>query len=199
MNIGVLGGTFDPIHVGHLIIAEEARVKLGISEVLFVPAGQPSLKLDRDITPASHRVEMLRRAIASNPYFKLCTLEIESSGPSYTVDTITTLREQLDAEAHFFFILGRDALADLPLWKEPDKLIQMCRLVVAPRLGVKSLDLESLEVSIPGLRDNVIELGTPVIEISASQIRSRVAQGSSLKCMVPNEVEKYIAEQKLYK
>ena len=95
MNIGVLGGTFDPIHMGHLIVAEEARIKLGFSEVLFVPAGQPWLKLDRTITPAVHRIEMVRRAIADNPYFKLSTLEVERAGPSYTVDTLAMLRKQL--------------------------------------------------------------------------------------------------------
>jgi len=198
MNIGVLGGTFDPIHIGHLILAEEARIKLGLSEVLFVPAGQPWLKQDRNITPAVHRVEMVRRTIIANPYLKLCTLEIERPGPSYTVDTITTLREQLGAEAIFFFILGRDSLADLPLWKEPSKLIQICKLVVAPRLSSSLSDLKSLEEAIPGVTDSVIQLDMPVIEISSSQIRERLAQGLSIRYLVPQEVEKYIIEQKIY-
>jgi len=209
MNIGVLGGTFDPIHIGHLILAEEARIKLGLSEVLFVPAGQPWLKEDRSITPATHRVEMVRRAIVSNPYFKLCMIEVERSGPSYTVDTITMLREQLGAEASLFFILGHDSLADLPLWKEPNKLVQICRLVVAPRLSSNVIaseawqshfrsDLKSLAESIPGVTDNVIQLDMPVIEISSSEIRERVAQGLSIRYLVPEGVEEYIAEQKIY-
>jgi nicotinate-nucleotide adenylyltransferase len=197
MNIGVLGGTFDPIHIGHLILAEEARTKLGLSEVLFVPAGQPWLKQDRSITAAVHRVEMVRYAIATNPYFKLCTLEVERPGPSYTVDTITTLQEQLGAEASFFFILGRDSLADLPLWKEPNKLVQICRLVVAPRLS-SSLDLKSLEEAIPVVRDSIIQLDMPVIEISSSEIHKRVAQGLPIRYLVPDEVEEYIGEQGLY-
>jgi len=140
MNIGILGGTFDPIHIGHLILAVEARVQLRLDEVLFVPAGQPWLKVERNITPAFHRVEMVRRAIASNPYFKLCTLEVERPGPSYTVDTLMALRDMQGAEANFFFILGRDTLADLPSWKEPNRLLQICHLVVAPRsLGHQSL------------------------------------------------------------
>ena len=196
MNIGVLGGTFDPIHIGHLVIAEEARIKLGFSEVLFVPAGQPWLKLDRTITPAVHRVEMVRRAIADNPYFKLCTLEVERAGPSYTVDTLAMLRKQLGREASFFFILGRDALAELPLWKEPQKLVQLCRLVVAPRLGSK--DLKHLEKTIPGLPDKVIQLDMPVIGISSSGIRQRLAQGLPIRYLVPPEVEKYITEHKIY-
>ena len=202
MNIGVLGGTFDPIHAGHLILAEEARIKLGLSEVLFVPAGQPWLKPDRNITAATHRVEMVRRAIASNPYFKLCMIEVEHLGPSYTVDTIAMLQEQLGAEASFFFILGRDTLADLPLWKEPNKVVQICRLVVAPRCGkgfpALSLDLKSLEQTILGVRDSVIQLDMPVIEISSSEIRKRVAQGLSIRYLVPAEVNKYIVEQELY-
>ena len=196
MNIGVLGGTFDPIHIGHLIVAEEARVRLGFNEVLFVPAGQPWLKLDHNITPAVHRVEMVRRAIAANPHFKLCTLEAEHSGPSYTVDTMTMLQKQLGSEAELFFLLGRDTLAGLSLWKEPEKLVQLCRLVVAPRLGSK--DLKQLETSISGLLDKVIQLDMPVIGISSSEIRQRIAQGLSIRYLVPAEVEKYITEQKIY-
>jgi nicotinate-nucleotide adenylyltransferase len=196
VNIGVLGGTFDPIHMGHLVVAEEARIRLGLKEVLFVPAGQPWLKLDRDITLAVHRVEMVRRAIADNPNFKLCTLEVERPGPSYTVDTLAMLRKQLGSEASLFFILGRDTLAELPLWKEPEKLVQLCRLVVVPRLGSK--DLKHLETAIPGLLDKVIQLDMPVIGISSSGIRQRIAQGLPIRYLVPPEVEKYITEQKIY-
>jgi nicotinate-nucleotide adenylyltransferase len=196
MNIGVLGGTFDPIHMGHLIAAEEARIKLGFKEVLFVPAGQPWLKSDRTITPAVHRVEMVRRTIADNPHFKLCTLEVERPGPSYAVDTLTMLRKQLGSKASLFFILGRDALAELPLWKEAEKLVQLCKLVVAPRLGSK--DLKHLETAIPGLLDKVIQLDMPVIGISSSGIRQRLAQGLSIRYLVPAEVEKYITEHKIY-
>ena len=196
MNIGILGGTFDPIHIGHLVVAEEARTKLGLSEVLFVPAGQPWLKQARDITPAAHRVEMVRRAIADNPYFKLSTLEVDHPGPSYTVDTLTLLQDQLSSQASLFFILGRDTLAELPLWKEPRKVIQLCRLVVPPRLG--SRDLRHLEEAIPGLLDKVIQLDMPVIGISSSGIRQRIAQGLPIRYLVPVEVEKYITEHKIY-
>jgi len=196
VNIGVIGGTFDPIHIGHLVVAEEARIKLGFKEVLFVPAGQPWLKLDRNITPAVHRVEMVRRAIADNTHFKLCTIEVERPGPSYTVDTLTMLQKQLGSEVNLFFILGRDTLAELPLWKEPEKLIQLCQLVVAPRLGAK--DLKNLETEMPGLLDQVIQLDMPVIGISSAEIRQRIAQGLSIRYLVPAEVEKYITKQKIY-
>jgi len=196
VNIGILGGTFDPIHIGHLVVAEEARIKLGFNEVLFVPAGQPLLKPDRNITPSDQRVEMVRRAIADNPHFKLCTIEAERPGPSYTVDTVMMLREQLGSEVGLFFILGRDTLAELPSWKEPKKLVQLCRLVVAPRLGSK--DLQHLETEIPGLLGKVVQLDMPVIGISSSGIRQRVAQGLPIRYLVPAGVEKYISEQKIY-
>ena len=196
MNIGVLGGTFDPIHIGHLVVGEEARMKLGLSEILFVPAGQPWLKQDRDITPAAHRVEMVRRAIADNPHFRLCTLEVERPGPSYTVNTLTLLQKQLGSQASLFFILGRDTLAELPLWKEPQRVIQLCRLVVPPRLG--SRDLKHLGKAIPGLLERVIQLDMPVIGISSSEIRHRIAQGLPIRYLVPSVVEKYITEHKIY-
>jgi len=196
VNIGVLGGTFDPIHIGHLVIAEEARIKLGFHEVLFVPAGQPWFKRDRDITPAVHRLAMVRCAIADNPYFKICTLEVEQTGPSYTVDTLTMLQKQLGSETSLFFILGRDTLAELPLWKEPKKLVQLCRLVFPPRIGSK--DLRHLETAIPGLRDKIIQLDMPVIGISSSEIRQRISHGLPIHYLVPAEVEKYITENKIY-
>jgi len=196
VNIGILGGTFDPIHIGHLVVAEEARIKVGFSEVIFVPAGQPWFKVERNITPANQRVEMVRRAIANNPHFKLCTIEVERPGPSYTVDTLTMLQKQLGSEASLFFILGRDTLAELPSWKEPEKLVQLCRLVVAPRLGSKNL--KHLETSMPGLLDKVIQLDMPVIGISSSGIRQRIAQGLPIRYLVPAEVEEYLTEQKIY-
>jgi len=196
VNIGILGGTFDPIHIGHLVVAEEARIRVGFNEVLFVPAGQPLLKPDRSITPSDQRVEMVRRAIADNPHFKLCTIEAERPGPSYTVDTLMMLREQLGSEVGLFFILGRDTLAELPSWKEPKKLTQLCRLVVAPRLGSK--DLRHLETEMPGLLDKIIQLDMPVIEISSSGIRQRIARGLPIRYLVPSGVEKYISEQKIY-
>ena len=197
VNTGILGGTFDPIHIGHLILAEEARIKLELSQVLFIPAGQPWLKVDRKITPAIHRVEMVRRAIVNNHCFKLCTLEAERPGPSYTVDTLDLLRKHRDEQTRFFFILGRDTLADLPSWKEPHRLVQMCRLVVAPRPN-STVDLKCLEASMPGVMNSVVQLDMPLIEISSSAIRQRLAQGLSIRYLVPDDVERYIAEHKLY-
>jgi len=198
MNIGVLGGTFDPIHMGHLIIAEETRARLGLTEVLFVPAGQPWLKANNYISPAEHRVQMVRLAIADEPSFKLSTMEIERVGPSYTVDTIAKLNEQIGAGDKLFFILGWDNLMQLPKWHEPARLVRMCRLVPVPRVGYPSPDFNSLEVAIPGLSQSIILLDTPQIEISSSEIRSRVARGLPIHRLVPEPVEQYIKQHKLY-
>jgi nicotinate-nucleotide adenylyltransferase len=198
MNIGVMGGTFDPIHIGHLIVAEAVRARLNLAEILFVPAGQPWLKVDSPISPAEHRVEMVRLALADKPYFKLSTMEIERAGPTYTVDTIAELKAQLGAEDELFFILGWDNLAELPRWRQPSRLIQMCRLVAVPRPGSPRPDLKALEAIIPGLSQRVALMDKPEIDISASAIRNRVAQGLSIHHLVPEPVGRYIKEHKLY-
>jgi len=198
MKIGVLGGTFDPIHKGHLIVAEEARNRLNLDGVLFVPAGEPWLKAGRPISDAEHRVQMVRLAIANKPYFKLSTMEIERPGPSYTVDTIAELRAQLDREDELFFVLGWGNLAELPQWHEPARLIEMCYLVAVPRPDSPHPDLEPLEPLIPGLSRKVIFLDMPEIDISASAIRNRVAHGLPIRHLVPEAVDKYIKEHKLY-
>ncbi len=198
MNIGVLGGTFDPIHSGHLIMAEEVRARLDLAEIIFVPTGQPWLKVNSPILVAEHRVQMVRLAIASKPYFKLSTVEIERPGPSYSVDTIAELRGQLGAGDELFFILGWDSLAELPLWREPSRLIEMCRLVAVPRPGYSAPDLKKLEARIPGLSQRVILLEKPEIDISAREIRNRVAKGLSIRHLVPEPVNKYIKQHRLY-
>jgi nicotinate-nucleotide adenylyltransferase len=199
MNVGVLGGTFDPIHSGHLVIAEEARLRFGLNKVLFVPAGQPWLKTNRKITPAVHRIEMLKRAIADNASFELSTMEVDRPGPSYSVDTVAALQQQLGAGAKIFFLVGWDSLAELPQWKEPARLIQLCKLVAVTRPGFSRPDLKSLEPSIPGITQSVVWLDIPPIAISSSDIRDRVAQGLSIHRLVPDDVESYIAENKLYR
>ncbi len=198
MKIGVLGGTFDPIHNGHITVAEETRARLDLAEVLFVPAGQPLLKEHSPILAAEHRVQMIRLAIAEQPYFKLSTMEIERAGFSYTVDTITELQAQLGAGDELFFILGWDSLAQLPKWKEPSRLIKVCRLVAVPRPGYSLPDLNSLEAAIPGLSQRLILLDKPEVDISAFAIRNRVAQGLSIGHLVPEPVDEYIRQHKLY-
>ncbi len=198
MNIGVMGGTFDPIHLGHLIVAEEVRTRINLAETLFVPVGLPWLKPERPISAAEHRVEMVRLAIADKPYFKLSTVDIERAGPSYTVETIADLQGQIGAEDELFLILGWDSLAELPQWHEPSRLIKMCRLVVVPRPGYPRPKLRSLKASIPGISQRVMLLDKPEIDISASNIRDRVAKGLSVHHLVPEPVNRYIKEHRLY-
>jgi len=198
MNIGVLGGTFDPVHNGHLIVAEEARTWLNLAVIILVPAGQPWLKSDRLISPAEHRLQMLRLAIAEKPHLKLSLIEVERAGPSYSVNTIAELQAQLDSRDELFFILGWDSLAQLPRWREPSLLIEMCYLVAAPRPGYSRPDLKALEALIPGISRRVMLMDKPEVDISASAIRGRVARGLSVHHLVPEAVNRYIKQHKLY-
>ena len=198
MNIGVLGGTFDPVHRGHIIVAEEVKSRLNLVEVIFVPTGQPWLKVAIPVTLVEHRLQMLRLALADIPYFQLSTIEIERAGPSYTLDTMLELREKLSSEDELFFILGWDKLYELPQWREPSRLIKACYLVAVPRLGCSRPKLKNLESTIPGISQRVMFLDKPKIEISASEIRERVVQGLSIRHLVPEPVNRYIKEHKLY-
>jgi len=197
MTTGIIGGTFDPVHIGHLIAAEYARVKLGLTEVLFMPAGKPWFKANKKITSAEHRVEMVRLAISTNPYFKLCTIETERIGPSFTIDTMTELADKKEI-VNPYFIIGSDSLEGYPFWKEPVKLLKLCQLVVVSRSGSTLIDLSSLEVVVPGLLDNITSLDMPVIDISSSGIRRKIAQKESICYLVPAEVQQYIVKYMLY-
>ena len=199
MNIGILGGTFDPIHSGHLIIAEEAKGKYGFKRLLFVPAGQPWMKSDHEITPAGHRVEMVRRAIAGKKGFEISMVEVDRPGPSLSVDTVDILRRQLGRSTELYFIVGWDSLAGLSQWKEPERLVKMCKLVGVNRPGFDRPDLRELEPDIPGVLKSVLWLDIKPIDISSSEIRKRVAEGLSIHGMVPEAVESYIKENKLYR
>ncbi len=198
MNIGILGGTFDPIHNGHLAIAEEVKAQQNLSVTLFIPAGQPWLKIDVSISPAEHRVQMVRLAITDRPDFKLSTIDIDRAGPSYSVDTIAEVRKQLGDGDELYFILGWDSIADLHKWKEPSRLIEMCYLVVVPRPGYPRPEIKTLEAALPGISRRVIFLEQPYIDISATAIRDRVARGLSIRHLVPQPVNKYIKEHRLY-
>jgi nicotinate-nucleotide adenylyltransferase len=199
-KIGVLGGTFDPIHLGHLIVAEDLREKLGLSEMLFIPAGRPWLKLEegKPISAAEHRLAMVRLAVASSPHFKVATVEIDRPGISYSIDTVQELKAELGAGAEIYFIVGPDALAGLPKWKEPARLVEECRIVSIGRPGHAKANLRRLERSIPGASQRILLVNVPQIDISSTDIRRRVAQGLSIRYLVPEAVEKYIKEHKLY-
>jgi nicotinate-nucleotide adenylyltransferase len=198
VKIGIIGGTFDPVHNGHMAIAEEAVSRLALEEVLFVPAGRPWLKVDQPVTAVAHRVEMVRRAIAGSPHYRLSTVEVDRPGPSYAVDTIAELRRQYGAGADLYFILGWDSLSELPQWHQPSRLIGLCYLVAAPRPGQAAPDLDSLEDHVPGISQWVILMDRPMVDISATDIRQRVALGQAVDHLVPGPVAQYIKQHRLY-
>ena len=198
MKIGIMGGTFDPVHLAHLIVAEEVRSSLALDKVMFIPAGDPWMKADRKITPAANRLEMVRLAIAHNPFFELSTVEIEHPGWTYTVDTLEQLSKDLKEKTMLFLMIGWDGLKYMPQWKAPDRISRMATLVTFPRPGVPEPDISVLEKSMPGVSHRMVRLERPYIGISSTDIRERIASGKSIRYLVPAEVESYIAEHKLY-
>jgi nicotinate-nucleotide adenylyltransferase len=199
MRIGILGGTFDPVHVGHIFIAEEARIRLELEKVLFIPAGNPWLKVNDRITPAWERVEMVRLAIAKHERFVLCTVEVERSGPSYTAETLEVLRGKFPDD-EFYLIFGRDSFTELPLWRDPERIVAMAKLVVVPRIGTNLPELSEVAAKVAGLSsERVVTLDSPMIGISSSGIRERVSRGLPIDYLVPGEVDKYIVAHELYR
>lgn len=195
MRVGVLGGTFDPVHIGHLVLAERARVALELDLVLFVPAGEPWRKAHRQITHASHRLAMLQLAVQGNDGFGISDVELVREGPSYTADTLALLAaERLDDE--FYFIVGSDALADLPNWHEPERIVRHACLAVAPR-EAEMTDAGSLGV--PGIEGRVVAFEMPRIDVSSTEIRARIAAGTGARYVVPEAVLTYIVEHELYR
>lgn len=193
--IGVLGGTFDPIHHGHLAIAEEARVALGLEQVLLVPAAQQPFKRGLTVATAAQRLEMVRLACADNPAFRPCPVEIERPGPSYTVTTL----EELDAAhgAELCFLIGADALRDLPRWHRAADVPRLARIVAIQRPFV-ALDIETLFAELPALHGRLELLEGPQIELSSSELRARVAAGRPIRYLVPDPVAAYIEQYRIY-
>jgi nicotinate-nucleotide adenylyltransferase len=197
-RLGILGGTFDPVHCGHLVIAEEARVRLNLAEIRFVPSGQPPHKSGQAITAAADRLAMLRLAIAGNTAFTLTTMEIERTGPSYTVDTLSQLAHDEGPDCALHFIVGGDALPDLLSWRDPARILDLCTLVVVRRPDVRLVDLRDLQARLPALREKVIILDGPQFGVSGTEIRRRVADGLPVRYQVPEAVWAYIREHQLY-
>lgn len=192
---GVLGGTFDPVHNGHLALAAAAKEQLRLERVLFVPAGQPWRK-DREITAAEHRIAMLRLAIAGEPAYELSTVEVERDGPSYMVETLEELAGKYPGE-ELVLILGEDALADLPNWKDAGRIHDLAVLAVAPRRGRRLSRDDSWRV-MPGISERLEWLEMAAVEASSTSIRARVRRGSPVRGMVPAEVEEYFRTHRLY-
>jgi nicotinate-nucleotide adenylyltransferase len=199
MKLGILGGTFDPIHLGHLLMAEVAWQELGLSSVLFVPAGDPPHKQGVAKTPAFHRVAMVERAIAANSHFVLSSVDLERPGPHYTTDTVRLIRTQYDLSMEeCFLIIGGDSLVDLPTWHNAPELVTLCRLAVAHRSGFQP-DLTELEAAIPGISARLDWVEMPLIGVSASEIRARVRAGQSIRYQVAEGVSEYIEQHGLYR
>jgi nicotinate-nucleotide adenylyltransferase len=194
-RLGILGGTFDPVHSGHLAIAAAAREQLGLERILFVPAGQPWRK-DREITPAEHRVAMVRLAIAREPAYELSLVEIEREGPSYMVDTLEELQRSFPA-AELALILGEDALADLPNWKEARRILDLAVLAIAPRQGRRLSKDESWR-ALPGISGRMEWLEMEPVAVSSTSIRAHIHRGSPVEGMAPPAVEEYFRKHRLY-
>lgn len=198
MNIGILGGTFDPIHNGHLVIASRGIDSLNLHRVLIVPAGRPWLKPMEPSASVEHRVAMVRLAIECDERLILSTVEIDRPGISYTVDTMSAIRTLYAPGDELYFMLGEDALAGLPLWKEPERLMKTCRLAVFTRRGKGVADMEGIMRSLPGIEKRIVRIDIEPIDISSSGIRERIKRGISIRGLVPGSVELYIRQHGLY-
>jgi nicotinate-nucleotide adenylyltransferase len=200
MRLGIFGGTFDPIHTGHLILAENSREQGGLDQVWFVPAARPPHKQEAPLTPFHQRVEMLELAIAGQPAFKINELERDRPGPSFTVHTLEELHGKHPGN-EFFLLLGSDTLADLQHWYQPERVAQLAGFLVTIRTGWPALSAEELARCLnlhkpATLRFQLIQ--TPLIDISSRDLRRRAAEGRSIRYQVPRAVEAYIHDKRLY-
>jgi nicotinate-nucleotide adenylyltransferase len=194
-RIGLMGGTFDPIHHGHLVAAEEARWRFDLDTVLFIPTGQPWQK-PVGVSPAEDRYRMTVIATASNPAFAVSRIEIEQPGPTYTVDTLRRLRADLGEDARLFFITGADAVLHILTWKDRDEVLALAEFIAATRPGY---DLDRLTERLPVARERLHPLEIPMLAISSTELRARVARGQPIQYLVPDGVAKYVADRGLYR
>ncbi len=196
-RVGILGGTFDPIHVGHLMMAEAVRNEYHLDKILFIPTGNPPHK-HGDVTSAEHRYMMTMLATCSNPFFEVSDIEMKREGLSYSVDTVRALqREHKDTD--YFFIIGTDIVKTIATWERIDELLSICEFIAAQRPG-SDASAETLRAELGEIGETRIHaLATPELEISSTDIRSRVRRGYSIKYVVPPSVEQYIAKYHLYK
>jgi nicotinate-nucleotide adenylyltransferase len=194
-RIGVMGGTFDPIHHGHLIAAEEARWQFDLDQVVFVPTGRPWQK-PVGVSPAEDRYRMTVLATASNPAFTVSRLEVDHPGPTYTVDTLRRMRTAQPAGTRLFFITGADAVLQILTWKEPDQVLALAEFIAATRPG---FDLDRLIGQVPGAAGRVHRIEIPALAISSSDLRSRVARGAPVQYLVPDGVARYNHDHALYR
>ncbi len=194
--LGVLGGTYDPPHHGHLAAAEEARYRLGLDRVLWVPVGDPPHKRHRAITPAAHRIVMVRAAVADNRAFEVSDVELRRAGPSYTVDTLDQLRVERSLDS-LVFLMGSDEFSVLSTWYQAERLPELAHLGVLIRSGAR-LNVERTERELPGVQGRYTLVPVPSLPISSSSLRERVREGLPIRYLVPEPVREYIEMHRLY-
>ena len=191
MKVGLFGGTFNPVHMGHLIITEWIRERFALQKIIFIPAFLPPHKIKKNITDIKHRLAMLTLAIADNPYFEISDVEIREEKTAYTIDTLRILSKKYK---DLYFIIGEDSLRDFPTWKNPEEILEIANIVVACRRGFSD---NGARVSYPDSR--ILFCNSPEVAISSTQIRQRVREGKSIRNLVHPSVEEYIAKNNLYK
>jgi nicotinate-nucleotide adenylyltransferase len=194
-RLGVMGGTFDPIHYGHLVTAEEALVQFGLDEVVFVPTGRPWMKEGRDVAPAEDRYLMTVIATASNPRFQVSRIEVDRAGPTYTVDTLRALGDA-NPDAELYFITGADAMLEILDWKDSNEALALAHFIAATRPGY---DLTRFQAEERTRRPNVSEMSIPALAISSTDVRARVREGRPIRYLVPEGVKSYVEKAGLYR
>jgi nicotinate-nucleotide adenylyltransferase len=196
-QIGIFGGTFDPPHLGHLILASEARFQLGLDRLLWILTPNPPHKQDQTITPVEHRLAMVNLAIQDNPSFELSRVELDRPGPHYTLDTVEIIADQYP-DADITPIIGSDSLREFPTWHQPQEILYACHWVGVMRRPGESANLEALERELPGISSKIHYVDAPLLEIASREIRERVASGKPFRYYLSPPVYKYINEHHLY-
>ena len=198
MRLGIFGGTFDPVHLGHLVLAEHVREACELDEVWFVPAPSPPHKDDNTISPAKQRAEMLEFAVSGCPHLGVSRIEFEREGPSYTVDTLQQLTDE-GADRELFLLIGADSLNDLGSWREPERIAELAHIVAVNRGREPLPGRDAMNASLgPAVAARVQHVDIPPIDISATEIRQRARGGKSIRFLTPRAVEAYIRENGLY-
>lgn len=196
-KIGIIGGTFDPIHIGHLIIAQSAFEELGLEKIIFMPSGNPPHKNKKNITDAIRRLEMVKLAIDNNKNFVYSDFEIKREGLIYTSDTLRLIKEQHN-NYELYFIVGADSLFDIEKWHEPDKIFRLCKLVVADRDDSNETIIKKKDFLCQKYNAEIFYIKSPLVNVSSSYIRNCILNSKSIKYLVTDEVENYIRNNKLY-
>ncbi len=198
-RIGIIGGTFDPIHYGHLILAEQARVEASLDQVIFIPAMVQPFKMNTKISDGDDRYEMVRKAITGNPYFSVSRMELDREGISYTIRTLNECKLKFGDETELYFIMGTDAFLNLEKWYAAEDLLNEFAFIIGTRPGYKEKELKTM---IGNLRaqygTNIVEINNSEVEISSTDIKDRIRAGKSIKYLVPEQVEEYIYRNELY-